>query len=50
MEDTTQHDQDETDPAPGQDEEGNLEFDPEQIENDPAQNPPVEHLKDLKGG
>jgi hypothetical protein len=27
------------------------EFDPEEIENDPAANPPDrEHLKDLKGG
>lgn len=30
--------------------EPDLEFDPEQIENDPAQNPPIPELKDLKGG
>jgi hypothetical protein len=26
------------------------EFDPEEVENDPAQNPPIEELKDVKGG
>lgn len=26
------------------------EFDPEEVENDPAQNPPIEELKDIKGG
>lgn len=42
-----------SDPPPGQGEEGkehDLEFDPEQVENDPAHNPPVPELKDLKGG
>ena len=28
----------------------NEEFDPEEIENDPAHNPEEEGLKDLKGG
>ena len=59
--DPTQTDADEQDPAsqpasdppPGQDEEGkehDLVFDPAQVENDPAQNPPISELKDLKGG
>jgi hypothetical protein len=26
------------------------EFDPEEVENDPSQNPPIPELKDLKGG
>ena len=71
MEETTQHDQAESDPTdtdatesdpgsapqsdppPGQDEQGkehDLQFDPDQIENDPAYNPDDEGLKDLKGG
>ena len=51
MDETTRHD--DAEPTPSQDEEGQEhapEFDPEQIENDPSQNPPIEHLKDLKGG
>jgi hypothetical protein len=60
--DPTQSDADEQDPAsqpasdppPGQDEEGkehDLEFDPQQIENDPAyHDPPVAGLEDKKGG
>jgi hypothetical protein len=42
-----------SDPPPGQGEEGkehDLEFDPDQVENDPSHNPPVPELKDLKGG
>lgn len=42
-----------SDPPPGQGEEGkehDLQFDPEQIENDPAHNPDHQGLKDLKGG
>lgn len=71
MEETTQHDETESDPTqtdadeqdpgsqpasdppPGQDEQGkehDLEFDPQQVENDPSQNPPIPELKDMKGG
>lgn len=42
-----------SDPPPGQDEQGkehDLQFDPEQIENDPAHNPEQPGLKGLKGG
>jgi hypothetical protein len=42
-----------SDPAPGQGEEGkehDLSAEPGDIESDPAQNPPIEGLKDLKGG
>jgi len=42
-----------SDPPPGQDEQGkehDLEFDPQQVEQDPAHNPPIDGLKDLKGG
>ena len=45
--------QDQTEPqgdaSPGQDEQ-NKEFDPEQVENDPAYNPDDPGLKGLKGG
>ena len=36
--------------ADGDQESPNPEFDPEEIENDPAYNPDDEGLKDLKGG
>jgi hypothetical protein len=37
-------DQDEPGTEPAQ------EFDPDEVENDPSQNPPISELKDLKGG
>ena len=36
--------------ADGDTETQSEEFDPDEIENDPAYNPDEEHLKDLKGG
>ena len=51
MDQTPQDDASDT-PA-GQAEEGqepDREFDPDEVENDPSQNPPVDGLKDLKGG
>jgi hypothetical protein len=42
-----------SDPPPGQDEQGkehDLEFDPQEIENDPSRNAPIAGLNDLKGG
>ena len=45
--------QPQSNPPPGQDEQGkehDLEFDPDQVENDPAYNPEQPGLKGLKGG
>ena len=42
-----------SDPPPGQDDQGkdhDLEFDPNQVENDPAYNPDQPGLMGLKGG
>ena len=56
MEETTQHDPSESDPTgtgATESEEGKepgMEFDPEQVENDPAYNPDDPGLKGLKGG
>ena len=48
MDEKTPQEPDGADGAEGQ--EPNREFDPEEIENDPARNPPDEELRDLKGG
>ena len=49
MDEKTQQDDAENDPTQAEGEQAK-EFDPQEIENDPARNPPIDELNDLKGG
>ena len=49
-EENTPQDQNETDPTQASAGESEKEFDPDEVENDPAYNPEQPGLKGLKGG
>ena len=48
--DETRHDSAGGEPPQDDADDKPREFDPEEVENEPAQNPPITELKDIKGG